>query len=101
MKYTTHGTTGNHKILIRNRETIFDTSTQSKSTFGSFENHTEMKTWEFAAFQKEQFAKKKKERKRFWLLLLVSTIAALIAFFLAPLIMDSLMKAGGVKFPKF
>ncbi|GEQ85960.1 hypothetical protein ULMS_14680 [Patiriisocius marinistellae] len=50
MKYTTHGTTGNHKLFIRNRETLFDASVPFKSTFGSFENHTEMKTWEFAEF---------------------------------------------------
>lgn len=91
MRYKTTGTTAGHKLFVRKRSTAFDTFDKAdvpSGTFGKFIDHKEMKIWEYAAFQKEQFKAIKKRKRKFYSLLIVSIIVALILFFMIPLFIE-------------
>lgn len=91
MRYKTTGTKAGHKLFVRNRSTAFDTFENidvPSSKFGAFTDHKEMKTWEFAAFQKGQFAAIKKRKKRFYFLVVISIVVALTLFFMVPSLID-------------
>lgn len=91
MKYKTTGTKAGHKLFIRKRSSsfdIFDNKGTPSGKFGTFTDHKEMKIWEYAAFQKEQFAAIKKRKRKFYVLLSVSIIVGVILFFSIPLIID-------------
>ncbi len=88
MKYRSTGTRQGHKIFVRKRETAFDAPLgQTQSTFGTFEDHIEMKTWQYAAFQKEQFSKKRKEKRKRRIVLVLSLIIAITFIAFLPLIL--------------
>ena len=91
MKYTGI-TTKNGKTFVRNRESIFDNYDPRESKFKKFTDHKEMKTWEYAAFQKEQFNEIKRRRRHFWKLLIISTLLAIIIISLVPTITDWLYR---------
>ena len=81
MKYKGVGTKLGHRLIIRSRETAFDKSTPNlQSSFGTLEDHKEMKTWEYAAFQKKQFEKKRKEKRKRRIIFIISAILAILAF---------------------
>ena len=80
MRYKTTGTTAGHKLFVRKRSTAFDTFEKAEvasGKFGAFTDHKEMKTWEYAAFQKEQFKEIKKRKRKFYLILISSIIVAI------------------------
>lgn len=91
MRYKTTGTTSGHKLFVRNRSTAFDKFENidvPSGKFGVFTDHKEMKTWEYAAFQKKQFRQIKKRKRRFYLLLTFSIVLAIILFFMIPFIIE-------------
>ena len=79
MKYKTVGVTLGHKLLIRKRETAFDKKRSiSTGITDEFSDHTEMKSHEFAAFQKRMFQQLKKDRKRHRMMLFITFIITLL-----------------------
>ncbi|MEZ4777752.1 MAG: hypothetical protein R2786_00010 [Flavobacteriaceae bacterium] len=79
MKYKTVGVTLGHKLLIRKRETAFDKKRSiSTGITEDFSDHTEMKSHEFAAFQKRMFRQRKKDRKRRRIILFITFIITLL-----------------------
>lgn len=54
----------NNIIQKSKRKTLYDHGNgPSKGTYGAMDDHKQMKSHEFATFQKEQFIKRAKERK--------------------------------------
>lgn len=91
MKYKTTGTTAGHKFFVRKRSTAFDKFDKTdvpSGKFGSFTDHKEMKTWEYAAFQKEQFKAIKKRKRRFYILVFISILIALVLIIVMPFLID-------------
>ena len=66
------------------RKTMYDRKeTTSRDTYGPTDDHTQMKSHEFANFQKEQFIKRKQQRKRdrqLWALALLGTLIIVLLF---------------------
>jgi lipopolysaccharide/colanic/teichoic acid biosynthesis glycosyltransferase len=87
-------TTKNGKTFIRKRKSVFETKDFSRSKFSEFTDHTEMKTWEYAAFQKEQFNQIKKRRRRFYITVIAATIIAFMLVFLIPFIIEFVRSFG-------
>ena len=91
MKYKTSGLKAGHKIFIRKRESKFDTTSVLKdSSFGTFEDHKEMKTYEYAAFQKKIFEEKRASKRLRIILIVFSLIAVLLLIVAFPYIYDEL-----------
>ncbi len=91
MRYKTTGTTSGHKLFVRKRSTSFDKFEKTdvpSGKFGAFKDHKEMKTWEYAAFQKEQFKAIKKRKRRFYFLLIVSIIIAISLILILPFLFE-------------
>ena len=91
MKYKTIGTKAGHKLFVRKRSTAFDTFEKADTTSrrtGEFTDHKEMKIWEYAAFQKEQFKAIKKRKKRFYTLVIASVVIAIILLLLLPYLIE-------------
>lgn len=87
MKYKSRGTRAGHKIFIRKRETAFDKKVTPKTnSSASIENHTEMNTYEYAAFQKKLFEKKAKEKRNKRILILFTCIVLIAIYFAIPYI---------------
>ena len=83
MKYKGVGTRMGHKLIIRKRESAFDKKKRVvHSSFGTLEDHTEMKTWEYASFQKAQFAKRRSERRKRNIIFIISGILAILVLIL-------------------
>jgi accessory gene regulator protein AgrB len=100
MKYKTTGTKAGHKLFVRKRNTAFDTfnkATVGSIATGEFTDHKEMKIWEYAAFQKEQFKAIKKRKRRFYLTLVVSLVIAIILLSLLPFIFDELYQVNSFR----
>lgn len=93
MKYKSTGTRAGHKIFVRKRETAFDKSNTQKSTFGTLEDHKEMKTYEYAAFQKKVFEEKKLQKRRKRILYLITAVIVLGIILSAPTIFRYILSA--------
>jgi uncharacterized membrane protein len=73
----------NNIIVKSKRKTMYDHSNSpSKGTFGELEDHTQMKSHEFANFQKEQFLKKKQDRSRERKLRILAVVITLLIILL-------------------
>mgnify|MGYP001046713058 CR=1 FL=1 len=89
MKYKSTGTLTVHKVYVRQRETAFDKNFKPKdSSFSSFEDHKEMKTYEYAAFQKKVFKEKRRQKRKYHLIILLTVIAAAIILFFIPTVLN-------------
>lgn len=87
MKYKTTGTRAGHKIMIRTRETSFDkTTTPNGGSFGKLEDHKEMKTYEYAAFQKKIFAEKARLKRRRIKLFAITAVIVILVLLMIPYI---------------
>ena len=90
MKHKTTGTRSGHKIFIRERSTAFDKfnkkTTDIESSFGAMDDHKQMNTYEYAAFQKKVFKEKRKQKKKIRVLIIVSFIIAIVLLFSIPYI---------------
>lgn len=84
MKYKSTGTRAGHKIFIRKRESAFDKSQTPNSTFGTLEDHKEMKTYEYAAFQKKVFKEKDIQKRKRRILFLITAVIVLLIILAAP-----------------
>jgi hypothetical protein len=82
MRYRNIGVKAGHTIFIREKSTAFDKQATPSGSFQEFTDHKKMTTWEYAAFQKEEFKKIKQRKKRFYILLTLSVISAFIILFL-------------------
>ena len=85
MKYKTTGTRAGHKVFVRERETAFDKNTTNKN--GSFEplvDHKEMKTYEYAAFQKKVFKEKRRQKQKYYLIIFITAIVIFIIILTLP-----------------
>ena len=96
MKYKSTGTRAGHKIFVRKRETAFDKNYKLKnSSFESLDDHKEMKTYEYAAFQKQVFKEKRRQKKRYYLIVFLTVIGVILILFFIPtvwnLIFDSIL----------
>lgn len=73
----------NNIIVKSKRKTMYDHSNSpSKGTYGKLEDHKQMKSHEFANFQKEQFLKKKQNRIRERKLRLIAVAITLLLILL-------------------
>jgi len=74
----------NNRALLGKRKRLHEQERPSKGTYRKMEDHKQMKSHEFAAFQKEQFLKRKKERNQRLVLRLVVVLITfiIIIFFL-------------------
>ncbi|PKA83927.1 hypothetical protein ATE92_2096 [Ulvibacter sp. MAR_2010_11] len=88
MKYKSTGTRAGHKIFVRKRETNFDKSAPLKSSFGTFEDHKEMKTYAYAAFQKRMFKKRRGEQRKLRLIVITTIAIVIIIYLLTPSIIE-------------
>ena len=69
-----------NRLMKGERKTIYDHKDSKRSgRYGAMDDHRQLKSHEFATFQKEQFARKKKERKRD---IILKTVVVLITFML-------------------
>ena len=70
----------NNRIQKGERKTLYDRDNVfSKGTYGEMDDHKQMKSHEFATFQKEQFIKRAKERKND---IILKTVVVLITLML-------------------
>ncbi|RMA64651.1 hypothetical protein [Ulvibacter antarcticus] len=91
MKYKTTGLKAGHKIFIRKRESAFDNGLRLKdSTFGTFEDHKEMKTYEYAAFQKKVFEENRILKRKRNILIIITIIAVVLILLSLPFLYDEL-----------
>ncbi|GHC52912.1 hypothetical protein [Ulvibacter litoralis] len=93
MKYKSTGTRAGHKLFVRKRETPFDKNQSFNSTFGTFEDHKEMKTYEYAAFQKKVFKEKALQKRKKKLLILITSIIVLLIILAAPSIFKFILSS--------
>ena len=93
MKHKTVGFRSGYRLFIRERETAFDKFNKKtdsiKSSFGIMEDHIQMNTYEFAAFQKKMFREKRRQKKRGRILIFVSFILAICLLLLLPYIIET------------
>ncbi len=47
-----------------------------------------MKTWEYAAFQKEQFKVVKARKRKFYIILVASIVIGVVLFLMIPFLLD-------------
>lgn len=95
MKYKSTGTRAGHKLFVRKRETAFDKNhTLKNSSFESFEDHKEMKTYEYAAFQKKVFEEKRRRKKKYYLIILITVICVITILFFIPTVWNLIFNHG-------
>ncbi len=93
MKYKTTGTRASHRLFVRKRETAFDKdSTIKNSSFEPLEDHKEMKTYEFAAFQKKVFKEKRRQKRKYYLVVFLTIIIVVIILLLIPTLWRNIFK---------
>jgi hypothetical protein len=68
----------NNRLMKGERKTIYDRKGKTRGVYGATEDHTQMNSHVFAAFQKEQFQKRKKERIRNRRIVLISLLIVII-----------------------
>tara|TARA_B100000508_G_C11281888_1_gene190953 strand:+ start:222 stop:527 length:306 start_codon:yes stop_codon:yes gene_type:complete len=79
MKYRTKGVRLGHKLFNRVRVTEFDKERFYVTDRSySFTDHTQMKSHEYAAFQKRLFQQRKKDQKREKWIYVISAIVTII-----------------------
>lgn len=86
MKYRNVGVKAGHKLFIREKSTAFDKQATPSGSFQEFTDHKKMKTWEYAAFQKDQFKQIRKRKRIFYILLTVSIVASFLLLIIGGLI---------------
>ena len=74
----------------RNRRTPFDKKNLDRSSFGEFIDHKEMKTYEYAAFQKKLFIEKARQKRRRIIIFAVSAVIIIIILSLVPYIVKAI-----------
>ncbi|GER59160.1 hypothetical protein [Patiriisocius marinus] len=98
MKYRNVGVKAGHKLFIREKTTAFDKQAIPSGSFQEFTDHKKMKTWEYAAFQKEQFKQIRKRKRTFYILLTVSIAASFIFLILGGLLYNWFGNYGNVNY---
>lgn len=98
MKYRNVGVKAGHKIFIREKTTAFDKKPLPSGSFQEFTDHKKMTTWEYAAFQKEQFKLIRQRKRIFFVLLSSSIIVAFVVLFLAGAFFEWFGDYGGLNF---
>lgn len=98
MKYRNVGVKAGHKIFIREKSTAFDKKPLPTGTFQKFTDHKKMTTWEYAAFQKDEFIKIRQRKKRFYTVVLLSIIAAVLILILSGFLVEWFGNYGVVNF---
>lgn len=79
----------NNKIMKRKRVSIYDKNRiVGSAPYQELVDHKEMKTWEFAAFQKKQFAEKRRNKRKRNVIYLATIIALIVIIFLLPSIIS-------------
>ena len=98
MKYRNVGVKAGHKLFIREKTTAFDKQSLPSGSFKKFTDHKKMTTWEYAAFQKEQFKLIRKRKRVFFILLSLSVSIAFFLLILGGFLFDWFGKYGNINF---
>ena len=79
----------NNKIMKRDRVSIYDKKRVSGGApYQKLVDHKSMNTWEYAAFQKKQFAQKRLEKRKRIILYVVTIVAVIVVVFSLPRIIE-------------
>ncbi len=72
----------------RNRRMPFDKKNLDRSVFSEFVDHKEMKTYEYAAFQKGLFREKALQKRKRIIIFIVTAVLVLLVMSLFPILVE-------------
>lgn len=72
----------------RNRRSPFDKKNIARSSFGEFVDYKELKTYEYAAFQKKLFKEKTRQKRRRIVLYIVTAVLVVLLLLLVPYVVE-------------
>ena len=82
----------NNKLQKGQRKTLYDRKKDGVSaSYGTFTDHTQMKSHEFASFQKELYARLRKEKRNYRIRIFITVVLTILVLALIPTIIKVLL----------